>query len=57
MSYPTATVYSVNTERRSRAFRAISTSSLTVGISSSTVSGVNDASPSSGHTQAGTLGT
>ncbi len=54
--YPTATIYSVSTERLWRARLAVSMSSLTVAINSSTVSGVKDASSSSGHTQAGTLG-
>ena len=54
---PTATTYSVNADLRFFARFAVSTSSRTVKINSSVVSGVNDVSPSRGHTQAKTFGT
>jgi hypothetical protein len=56
-TYPTVTMYSVGMDRRSRARLAGSNNSRTVSINSSTVSGVKDASPSSGQTQAWMLGT
>lgn len=49
---PTVTMYSVNTERLVRTRFADSMSSRTVVINSSTVSGVNDASPVSVQTHA-----
>jgi hypothetical protein len=54
---PTDTIYSVGIDRRSRVLLADVISSRTVAISSSTVSGVNEDSPSFGHTQAYTLST
>lgn len=53
----TDTIYSVGMERRPRACLAGSINSRMVSISSSTVSGVNEASPSSGQTHAEILGT
>src|SRR5581483_2364155 len=49
-------MYSVGIDRRSLARLAGSINSRTVAINSSVVSGVNEASPSSGQTQAGMLG-
>src|SRR5262245_31275511 len=49
--------YSVSADLRARARLADSSKSFTVAISSSNVSGVKEASPSTGQTQAKTLGT
>src|SRR2546422_7067917 len=49
--------YSVSADLRARALLADSSKSFTVAISSSNVSGVKEASPSTGQTQAETLGT
>ena len=55
--YPTATAYLVSAGCRFFARLAMSTSSLTVTINASTVSGVKEGSPSSGQTHAQTFWT
>lgn len=55
--YPIATAYSVSAGLRFLARLAVSTSSLTVTSNASTVSGVKEGSPSSGHTHAQTFWT